>query len=98
MPAMLSMGMGNKAPAEGLWAADSGRYNNPDAYTNEKYLDFLARHAWAADRCLFATAPDVVGDAQRTLVLSLPMFEPIRAAGYKVAFIAQDGIDHIPWD
>lgn len=100
MPAMLSMGMGNKAPAEGLWAADNGRFNNPEGYTDEKYLDFLARHRWAADRCIFATAPDVVGDAAATLAMSQPMFARIREAGYKVAYVAQDGIlkTTIPWD
>lgn len=98
MPAMLSMGMGNRAPDAEVWAADSGRFNNPESYTDEKYLAFLARHSWAADRCLFATAPDVVGDAHRTLCLSMPMFQKIREAGYPVAFIAQDGIDYIPWD
>lgn len=97
MPAMLSMGMGNRAPAEGLWAADSGRYNAPEKYTDEKYLAWLERHRWAANRCLFATAPDVVGDGYQTLILSVPMFARIQALGYPVAFVAQDGIDYIPW-
>jgi len=55
------------------------------------------------DRCIFATAPDVWGDADATLDLSLPMFEPIRELGYAVALVAQDGLERywanedIPW-
>lgn len=97
---MLSMGMGNRAPTEGPWAADSGRYNKPESYTDEKYLAFLTRHQWAAERCLFATAPDVMGDAVATWELSVKMFEPIRSLGYPAALVAQDGLvlEGLDWD
>lgn len=99
LPAMISMGQGDRAPAAGPWAADNGRFNKPSAYTDEKYLRFLARHAWAADRCLFATAPDVMGDAAATLDLSWPLFRVVRDAGYPVALVAQDGLEDlaVPW-
>lgn len=48
---------------------------------------------------MWATAPDVVGSAKRTLEL-LPMFAPrLRSMGYPVCLVAQDGIEHetIPW-
>lgn len=99
MPAMLSLGMGNRVPAGQLWAADNGRFNNPAAYSDDAYVRFLARHSHARTRCLFATAPDVVGDATATLELSGPMFPRIHGAGYLVALVAQDGLTSgmVPW-
>jgi hypothetical protein len=50
-------------------------------------------------RCLFATAPDVVGDAQATLRRAY-MLGWIRYAGLPAALVAQDGLEHLatPWD
>ena len=82
------------------WAADNGRYAAPEAYTDARYLGFLERRRAYADRCLFATAPDVWGDAEATLKLSLPMLARIRALGYPVALVAQDGLQvgSVPWN
>lgn len=95
---MVTPNMGNKLPVGQVWAADNGRYSAPEKYTDERYLRWLGTRDAAS--CLFATAPDVVGDAAATLALSVPMFGPIRAAGYPVAFVAQDGLEHldVPWD
>ena len=82
-----------------VWAADNGCFGK--GYPgDEAYLDWLAKNSKHANRCLFATAPDVVGDAAATLVRSAPFFEPIRAMGYPVAFVAQDGltVEATPWD
>jgi hypothetical protein len=90
-----------QGPPEGQpWAADNGRYASPEEYTDAGYLAWLERWRPAAGRCLFATAPDVVGDAEATLELSLPMLRPIRAAGYPVALVAQDGLEAlpVPWE
>lgn len=99
LPAMLSLRMGNRPPDGQPWAADNGRYANPSYYTDEKYLGWLRRHWHALDRCLFATAPDVVGDAAATLELSLPMLARIHEVGYPAALVAQDGLTEpmIPW-
>jgi hypothetical protein len=99
MPAMLQPGMGNLPPAGQPWAADNGRFSAPERYTDAAYLAWLAKRPHQ-ERCLFATAPDVVGDAAATLALSGPMFGPIRALGYRVAFVAQDGLEDlaVPWD
>lgn len=53
-----------------------------------------------ADRCAFAVAPDVVGDASATLERSAPWLPKIRALGIPAAFVAQDGLEHLtaPWD
>ena len=92
---------GGESPAAGqIWAADSGRFASPHRYSDERYLAWLAWRAHLAADCLFATAPDVVGNATATLALSAPMFARIRDLGYRVAFVAQDGwpgID-VPWD
>lgn len=101
MPAMLQPGMGNLPPVGQPWAADNGRFSSPETYTDAAYLTWLSKRPYR-DACLFATAPDVVGDAAATLALSEPMFEPIRAVGYRVALVAQDGLENltefIPWD
>jgi hypothetical protein len=52
--------------------------------------------------CLFAVAPDVVGDAEATLKKSRPWLSKIRDLGLPVAFVAQDGSEDldanlIPW-
>lgn len=98
VPAMITPRMGQRPAAGQPWAADNGRYSAPQDYTDERYLAWLAR--MPVESCLFATAPDVVGDAGATLALSAPMFAPIRALGYRVAFVGQDGQEHlpVPWD
>lgn len=82
----------------GVWAADNGRFSSPEKYTDDAYLAWLSRQP--SEMCLFATAPDVVGDAVATLALSTPMFERIRGLGYRVALVAQDGLEDlpVPWD
>lgn len=99
MPAMLQPGMGNLPPVGQPWAADNGRFSKPTTYSDERYLAWLAKRP-GQDRCLFATAPDVVGDAAATLALSAPMFGRIRGLGYRVALVAQDGLEElpVPWD
>lgn len=96
---MLTPRMGQVPPEGQPWAADSGRFASPQDYTDAIYLDWLGRMAPYRDRCLFATAPDVVGDASATLEMSAPMYARIRALGYKVALVAQDGLENleVPW-
>jgi hypothetical protein len=90
--------MGQRPPVGQPWAADNGRFSAPENYTDEGYLAWLA--TMPAESCLFATAPDVVGDAAATLAMSAPMLSRIRAAGYRVAFVGQDGQEDlpVPWD
>jgi hypothetical protein len=84
---------GGSPPLEGArWGADNGaftgRYPGDDGF-----LDWLARYEGARDRCLFATAPDVVGDHEATLKRSRPMLERLRKAGWPAGFVAQDGME-----
>lgn len=90
--------MANVLPPDVIWGADNGRFSAPERYTDEGYLGWLAMQP--AERCLFATAPDVVADHEATIALSRPLFPRLRAAGYRAAFVAQDGwrAETTPWD
>ncbi len=82
-----------------VWAMDNGCFT--ETYPgDEAYLSLLRKHAPHADRCLFAAAPDVVGDAVATLERSGHMFAPIRALGYRAALVLQNGMESmaLPWD
>lgn len=88
----------NFRPEGVTWCMDNGCFS--DKFDEEKWWAYLERHAHAAGTCLFAVAPDVVGDAVATLDRSLPWMPKIRALGYPVAFVAQDGLEYleVPWD
>ena len=80
------------------WAADNGCFSQPETYTDERYRKWLDRQP--REGCLFATAPDVVGDAVATLERAYPMLCQIRTLGYPVALVMQDGMtpEMVPWD
>jgi hypothetical protein len=84
-------GSGHRVLPGVAWCADNaaftGRYPG-----DQKYLAWLSARAAHAGRCAFATAPDVPFNAAATLARSLPMLDRIRAAGYPVALVAQDGL------
>lgn len=82
-----------------VWAADNGCFST--RYVGDgRWMAWLADLSADAGRCLFATAPDVVGDAQATLARSRPWLPGIRRLGYRAALVAQDGLEHLdcPWD
>lgn len=82
-----------------VWAMDNGCYTS--TYPgDEKYLALLERLADHRDRCLFVAAPDVVGDGAATLAVLQPMASYIRALGWPVALVGQDGMENmtVPWD
>ncbi len=82
-----------------VWAVDNGAFtgNYPGDDNYLAWLDTLTPHR---DHCLFVACPDVVGDAPATLALFPPMSAKIRAAGWPVALVGQDGMEHlpVPWD
>lgn len=82
------------------WAADNACFANPQGFDLGRYLDWLRSMAGWLETCLFATAPDVVGDAAATMARSTPTLPLIRAAGYRAAMVAQDGLEALPiaWD
>lgn len=90
---------GNIRPAGVIWCADNGCFGK--GYPgDEKWLAWLAANAADAATCLFATAPDVVGDAAASLARSRPFLPAIRALGYPAALVAQNGLEdlEVPWD
>jgi hypothetical protein len=90
---------GNRRPEGIAWCADNGVFGK--GYPgDDKWWAWLEANATDAETCIFAVAPDVVGDAQATLDRSLPWLPRIRALGYPAAFVAQDGLESltIPWD
>lgn len=90
---------GNKREPGVPWVADNGCFGAGwPGY--EDWFSWLERNANDAATCVFATAPDVVGDAEATLARSLSWLPQIRALGYPAALVAQDGLESldVPWD
>lgn len=81
-----------------LFAADNGCFAQADKYSDDGFIAWLG--TLEKEHCLFASAPDVVGNAELTRERSLPMLSRIRKCGFKAAYIIQDGekIRSIPWD
>lgn len=87
------------------WAADNGAFTkNAGGFNAAKFREMLAQPNLAAHArtCLFVVAPDkltvlpdgkVIGDAQGTLEQFDPWAREIRAAGFPVALVAQNGLD-----
>jgi hypothetical protein len=82
-------------PAYRCWAADNGCFARGEAFDPEAWLRWL--DGLPRDGCLFAVAPDVLGDPVATLERSGPWLARIREVGFPAAYVAQDGIDGAPW-
>ena len=97
---MVTPMMGNRLPPDLPFAIDTGCYAAPEKFDPLGYLRWLAERRHLADRCLFATAPDVWGDAKATMKTAGVYFPIIRALGYKAALVAQDGLtpQMVDWD
>ncbi len=91
--------MGNVVREGWTWAADNGCFNAATYVGDERWFAWLGAQPHRA-HCLFATAPDVMGDHAATLARSLPWLPRIRALGYEAAFVAQNGatVETLPWD
>lgn len=90
--------IGNYRDPSWTWAADSGCFNRDTYKGDDAYVAWLA--AQDRTRCLFATAPDVVGDWAATAALAVGWLPRIRALGYQAAVVLQDGATSatVPWD
>lgn len=80
----------NKPRAGWLWAADNGCFS--DKWNCARWESWLGL-AHPRSGCLFAVVPDVVGDAERTLVAFENHVNIVRRLGYPVAFVLQDGAE-----
>lgn len=90
---------GNRRPAGVKWCADNGCFGK-NYVGDAEWFAWLQLNAPDAGTCVFATAPDVVGDAAATLERSAPWLPKIRELGYPAALVAQDGLEHrdVPWN
>lgn len=84
---------------EGVWAADNGCFNAA-TFDEAKWWAWLTRMTPHAESCLFAVAPDVVGDWDATLARSVPWLPRIYDLGYRTAIVLQNGAtpETVPWD
>jgi hypothetical protein len=87
---------GNRHIPGVLWAADNGCFS--DKWDESEWWQFLEGRAEHRSSCLFAVAPDVVGDAAATAERSGPWLTRIKRLGYPVAYVGQDGATTAPWD
>jgi hypothetical protein len=77
------------------WAADNDAYSSWSADRFRRMLEGI----WGLRGCLFVTAPDVVGDADRTLESFEEWYDELNAVLQPLAFVLQDGLtpDRVPW-
>jgi hypothetical protein len=80
----------------GRWAMDNGAFSG---FEEGAFIRMLERFS-GMQGCLFATAPDFVGDAASTLGRWPFWSKLIRGLGLPPAFVAQDGLQQYaaPWD
>ena len=84
---------------EFVWAADNGCFQ-PSGWTVDRWWQWLVSERANTHSCLFAVAPDVVGNAEETLAQASIWLPRIRSLGFKAAFVAQDGSERysLPWN
>lgn len=85
------------AELDGLkWCADNGCFS--ESFDADKWWQWLSKKD--PENCLFAVAPDVVGDHGATVKRSTPWLGRIRQLGFPAAFVIQDGAtpETLPWD
>lgn len=114
--AIITPRQGNRLPASGWYAVDNGcgpgKGGKPGTgYPGDHAYLRLLMDLDAGDgcnpcdpdqaRCLFAVAPDVVGDAPATLARSERFLPLIRHyTSFPAALVGQNGLEHlpVPWD
>lgn len=75
------------------WAADNDAFL---AWDEDAFTKMLERIT-GLPGCLFVVAPDVVGDAAATEQLFFKWLSRIQRTQQPVAFVAQDGLENVPW-
>lgn len=75
-----------------LWGGDNDAFNNFDS---GKFMKHLKRMQSFQSTCLFFAAPDVVGNAVETMNQFKGWAEIIKDHGFPVAYVAQDGAEHL---
>lgn len=91
-------GQGNRVEESyPLFCVDNGVFTGKYP-GDEEYLAWLKKLRPHADRCLFAVAPDVVGNHFATLARSREMLCRIRDLGFPAGFAAQNFMELDTWD
>ena len=72
-----------------VWAVDNGVFTR--GFVWDDMRDFLESKEEHREACKFVVVPDVVGDAVATMCLYRHWAWRIKAMGWPVAFVAQDG-------
>src|ERR1700710_2302754 len=75
------------------WAADSGCFGG--RFREQTWGSWLKKRAIHAETCLFATAPDIVGDGNGSIRRSVPWLPRLRRWGYQAALVAQNGMERM---
>lgn len=80
------------------FAADNGCFTPKGTFNEAAWVRWLESVPVAG--CLFAVAPDVVGDHYATVNRATPWLARIRALGLPAAFVAQNGCtpNNVLWD
>lgn len=76
------------------YAADNGCFSQGDKFNVDRWMRWLETLPLA--NCLFAVLPDVVGDPVKTFDRSMDVLAEVKEMGFPVAFVAQDGVEHLP--
>jgi len=90
---------GNPIPPGATWCADNGCFGKGYPGDNAWFAWLQSFTIEERARCVFAVAPDVVGDAWRSHLRSFPWLAKIRKLGYPAAYVAQNGAElhPVPW-
>ncbi len=75
------------------WAADNQAFTGQ--FDERTFFDWLERMLPYQATNLFVAVPDVVGDCAETLRRFEHYAPRVRELGYKVALVAQDGLEHV---
>jgi hypothetical protein len=99
---LMTPNMGNRPKTDRAWywGADTGCFSKTYDFRVGEYLEWLREREDLRPWCLFATAPDVVGNAAQTAEFAREILPVIRGLDYPAALVAQDGLErlHVPWD
>jgi hypothetical protein len=72
------------------WAGDCGAFT--ESYSESMYFMWLEKMRAYRNTCLFVVVPDVVFRAKETLIQFRRYAERIRAMGFPIALVAQNGL------
>lgn len=85
---------GTKAP-RGIWCMDNGAFTG--TFREDWFFSFLEKKEPYRDTCWFVTVPDSVANAIETQYKFRHYAWKIKAMGWPVAFVAQDGQESMPF-